>query len=139
MNENDEQETTTLASTKAEANLMVNGGVTYLHIPARDAHQSATFYDLVFGWTIHGRETERPSFDDGTGHLSGAWVTNLAAANEPGIMPYIYVERIDDTLQRIEAQGGEVVRAPYPEGTLWIATFRDPAGNLLGLWHESAV
>jgi hypothetical protein len=28
-----------------------------------------------------------------------------------------------------------IVDGPYPEGDLWVATFRDPAGNVLGIWH----
>ncbi len=36
-------------------------------------------------------------------------------------------------LGKIVAEGGAVVTAPYPEGDLWVATFRDPAGNVLGV------
>ena len=54
------------------------GGVSYLHIPAVDARQSAVFYETVFGWNVTGHDTARPSFDDGTGHVSGAWMTNQA-------------------------------------------------------------
>ncbi len=111
-------------------------GLSYLHLPAVDVHQSATFYEQVFGWTIRRRDTDHPSFDDRTGHVSGAWMTDLAISREPGLLPYIYVERIDETLKQVEAQGGEVVKAPYPEGNLWVATFRDPAGNVIGLWQE---
>lgn len=46
--------------------------------------------------------------------------------------------RIDEILQQIETQGGEIAKVPYPEGNLWVATFRDPAGNVIGLWHEGA-
>ena len=49
---------------------------------------------------------------------------------------YVFVERIDETLDRVEASGDEVVRAPYPEGDLWVATFRDPAGNAIGVWQQ---
>lgn len=35
-------------------------------------------------------------------------------------------------------QGAEVVSAPYPEGSLTIATVRDPAGNVIGVWQEAA-
>jgi len=62
----------------------------------------------------------------GTGHVSGAWVTDQAISREPGLLPYIYVDRIDDAIEQVEAQGGEIVKAPYPEGNLWVATFRDP-------------
>ena len=65
-------------------------------------------------------------------------MTDQAISREPGLLPYIYVERIDDTLEQVEAQGGEVVKAPYPEGNLWVATFRDPAGNVIGIWQEGS-
>jgi predicted enzyme related to lactoylglutathione lyase len=53
-----------------------------------------------------------------------------------GICPYVYVEDVDATLARIAQQGGAVVREPYPEGDLWVATFRDPSGNVLGVWQS---
>ena len=62
-------------------------------------------------------------------------MTGRVFAREPSLLPYIYVDRIDDAVARIAAHGGEVVKAPYPEGDLWVATFRDPAGNLIGLWQ----
>src|SRR5229473_2203948 len=138
MNHNDDQETKTATPTSVETRLARHGGLSYLHIPAVDVHQSASFYEQVFGWKIRGHDTDHPSFDDGTGHVSGAWMTDQAISREPGLLPYIYVDHIDDTIEQVEAQGGEVVKAPYPEGNLWVATFRDPAGNVLGLWQEGA-
>jgi predicted enzyme related to lactoylglutathione lyase len=35
-------------------------GISYLHIPARDPEQSATFYRAVFGWTVGG-SAEQPA------------------------------------------------------------------------------
>jgi uncharacterized protein len=110
-------------------------GISYLHIPARDPEQSATFYRAVFGWTVGG-SAEQPSFEDGTGHVIGHWVTDLPIVGEAGVIPYVYVDRVDDTLAKVEAQGGTTVKAPYPEGDLWVATFRDPAGNVLGIWQR---
>jgi predicted enzyme related to lactoylglutathione lyase len=54
------------------------------------------------------------------------------------VRPYIFVERVDETLDRVVACGGEVVTAPYPEGDLWVATFRDPPGNVLGVWQRGS-
>jgi predicted enzyme related to lactoylglutathione lyase len=53
-------------------------------------------------------------------------------------LPYIWVDDIDDTLARIESHGGEVGQRPQRvsgQGER-IATFRDPAGNLMGLYEE---
>jgi predicted enzyme related to lactoylglutathione lyase len=111
----------------------------YFEIPAVDVDQSVAFYEKVFGWNIRHRDTARPSFDDATGNISGAWVTGRAAARDGGLLPYVWVDNIDAMLTQITASGGLVVDAPSPDspgGNCWIATFRDPAGNLIGLYQE---
>ena len=95
----------------------------------------AAFYEGVFGWTVDANRPD-PSFEDGSGHVIGHFNADHAVAGEAGVRPYIYVDRIDETLERVSAHGGAVVTAPYPEGDLWVATFRDPAGNLLGVWQR---
>lgn len=109
-------------------------GVSFLNVPAEDPRATARFYRDVFEWKIRD-DSDEPSFEDGTGHVIGHFVTDAAVAGEAGIRPYVYVERVDDTLAKITAAGGEVVTAPYPEGDLWVATFRDPAGNVVGVWQ----
>jgi predicted enzyme related to lactoylglutathione lyase len=54
------------------------------------------------------------------------------------LLPYIYVDRIDDAVARVATSGGEIVKGTYPAGNLWIATIRDPAGNLIGLWQQQS-
>ena len=112
-------------------------GVSYLHIPARDAAASARFYRDVFGWQLHG-PPDGPGFSDGTGHVIGRWVTDHAVTGADGLRAYIYVADVDDTLDAITARCGQVVRPPYPEGTLRVALFADPAGNVLGIWQENS-
>jgi predicted enzyme related to lactoylglutathione lyase len=123
------------ATMSVDSGLARHGHVSYLEIPAIDVEQSAAFYEAVFDWSIRRNNTERASFDDGSGTLSGSLVTGRATSREPGLLPYIYVDGIDAVIGRIAARGGEVVKAPYPEGDLWVATFRDPAGNLIGIWQ----
>jgi uncharacterized protein len=112
------------------------GGVSYLQIPADDPRGSAAFYEAVFGWRLAG-EPDRPSFEDGTGHVIGHFVTGETVAGEAGVRPYVFVEHVDETLAKVVANGGEVVTAPYPEGDLRVATFRDPAGNVVGVWQRA--
>jgi len=50
-----------------------------------------------------------PSFEDGTGHVIGHFVTDLPVAGEGGVRPYIYVEGVDDALEKVAADGGEPV------------------------------
>jgi predicted enzyme related to lactoylglutathione lyase len=113
------------------------GGVSYLRIPAENPRRSAAFYEAVFGWSMRG-DREDPSFEDGTGHVIGHFVADLQVAGEAGVRPYIFVERVDETLDKVVAHGGEVVTPPYPEGDLWVATFRDPPGNVIGVWQQGS-
>jgi hypothetical protein len=121
----------------SDEGLATPGAITYLHIPAADVRRSAAFYGDVFGWRIHNADSGRPGFEDTSGRIGGAWVTNQAVASEPGLLPYIYVSDVDQTVARIKAGGGEIVSGPGPEGSLIVATFRDPAGNVVGLWHDT--
>jgi uncharacterized protein len=112
-----------------------HGHVSYLEIPAVDVQRSAAFYQAVFGWRIEPRDAGQVSFDDLSGDLIGRWVTGRAVSGTPGLMPYIYVDRIDEIAEQVAALGGEIIKSPYAEGNLWVATFRDPAGNMLGIWQ----
>jgi predicted enzyme related to lactoylglutathione lyase len=116
--------------------LFGHGRLSYVQIPAVDVRASSDFYARVFGWQARGGSDSHLSFSDATGDMIGAWVTGRAASREAGILPYIYVHGIDAILQRVIDSGGEIVAAPYAEGSLWVATFRDPAGNLLGVWQQ---
>lgn len=48
----------------------------------------------------------------------------------------MYVEDIDGVLARVPEAAGEVTTKPYPEGDLWVAMTRDPAGNAIGVWQH---
>jgi uncharacterized protein len=113
------------------------GGVSYLRIPSRNVEQSAEFYRAVFGWRLRG-SPESPSFSDGTGHVIGHWRTDLPAVGEAGVLPYIYVTHLNDTLREATERCAELVTPPYPEGNLRIATIREPAGNVIGIWQDGS-
>ncbi len=112
------------------------GGISYLHIPTKNAFEAGIFYETVFGWKLHG-DPAWPLFEDATGHVIGRWVTDLEVAPEStGVRPYVHVDSIDEVLDNAVANGGEVDRIPFQEGDIWVATFRDPSGTVIGLWQS---
>jgi uncharacterized protein len=121
-----------------EGEVFRSAGISYLRIPAEDPQTTAAFYKSVFGWTVD-KDRPDPSFEDGTGHVIGHIVADQPVAGEAGIRPYVYVDRVDQTLEKVAAHGGTVVTAPYAEGDLTVATFRDPAGNVVGVWQRGPI
>ena len=113
-----------------------NGKICYLEIPTQDIEQSATFYHRIFDWHIQKRGNGLTTFDDSVGQVSGRWVLNRPATSTIGLLVYIMVDDVTQTLEKIKAAGGNVVQeigADAPEIT---ARFSDPTGNILGLYQE---
>ncbi len=119
----------------SEPSVFRPNSISYLRLPATDVERAARFYGAVFGWEIR-RHATQPAFTDGSGHVIGHFVSDRSIAGAGGVCPYIYVDSIDAAVARICEQGGELVREPYAEGELWVATFRDPEGNELGVWQH---
>jgi uncharacterized protein len=115
-----------------------NGKICYLEMPATDIARSADFYRRVFGWNIRKRGDGSIAFDDTTGEVSGAWVLGRPPSGSPGLLFYVMVDSVAAAADAVVANGGEIVQpigADAPEIT---ARFRDPAGNVIGLYQEPA-
>ena len=113
-----------------------NGKICYIELPATDVGASSEFYGKVFGWNVRRRGDGSAAFDDGVGEVSGTWVLDRPPASAPGLMVHVMVDSVAATLNAIVANGGEVVQpigADAPEIT---ARFRDPAGNVMGLYQH---
>ena len=115
-----------------------NGKICYIQIPAIDIARSAEFYAKVFGWNVRQRGDGSTAFDDGVAEVSGTWVLGRPPASTPGLLVYIMVDSVAEKIETVVANGGEIVQpigADAPEIT---ARFRDPAGNIFGLYQNPA-
>jgi hypothetical protein len=87
----------------------------YAFLPgSRAAQPPSTRVCSDGSWTA---DRDDPSFEDGSGHVIGHFMADLPVAGEAGVLPYVFVERVDETLEKVVAHGGEVVTPPYPEAT----------------------
>jgi predicted enzyme related to lactoylglutathione lyase len=107
-------------------------------MPAIDIARSADFYRRVFGWNIRRRGDGSVAFDDTVGQVSGTWVVGRPPSTTPGLLFYIMVDSVAAAVDAVVANGGEIVQpigADAPEIT---ARFRDPGGNVIGLYQQPA-
>jgi predicted enzyme related to lactoylglutathione lyase len=113
-----------------------NGKICYVEIPATDIARSADFYRKVFGWNVRQSSHGRTSFDDGVNEVSGAWVSGRPPSPTPGLLIYVMVDSVEDTIRAIVENGGEIVQPVGGDAPEITARFRDPAGNVLGIFQQ---
>jgi hypothetical protein len=113
-----------------------NGKICYLEIPAIDIAISSSFYSTVFGWTLRQHADGSTAFDDGVNQVSGTWVLHRPPSAHPGIVISIMVNSAAATVDLITANGGHIVQPIDPNAREITAHFRDPAGNVLGIYQE---
>lgn len=124
--------------------------VVHFEIPADDLDRAKDFYGSVFGWQLQtmpmpgGEYTivsttpvdEQTQLPTEPGAINGGMMQR--DERTPGPVITIDVDAIDDALQQIEASGGSTVtpRTAIP-GMGAFAYFKDPEGNVLGLWETT--
>jgi uncharacterized protein len=115
---------------------LANGKVCYIEMPTTDVRRSADFYQEVFGWRVRQRGDGHTAFDDTTGQVSGTWVRGRLPAAEPGLLVYIMVDNVRTTIDAIIARGCEIVQPVGVDAPEITARFRDPGGNVIGLYQQ---
>jgi len=115
----------------------------HIDVPTRDLEASRRFYGEVFGWRFDeypgtsyvGITTSEDGILSGLGALADVVGRSTSST---GPLPYIRPGDFDATLTAIEQMGGEVL-IPKTDvlGYGWFAHFRDPDGNVIGLWQDA--
>jgi predicted enzyme related to lactoylglutathione lyase len=113
-----------------------NGKICYVELPATDIKRSAEFYQKSFGWNVRTRANGSVAFDDTTGQVSGSWVVGRSPASAPGILFYIMVDSVEASVAAVVKNGGAIVQKIGMDAPEITARFRDPGGNIVGLYQE---
>jgi predicted enzyme related to lactoylglutathione lyase len=113
-----------------------NGKICYIDIPATDVARSSNFYAKVFGWEIRQRSDGSTAFNDTVGQVSGTWSVGRAPASQPGLLIYVMVYDAEATVKAIVANGCEIVQPIGGDAPEITARFRDPGGNVMGIYQE---
>jgi predicted enzyme related to lactoylglutathione lyase len=124
--------------------------VVHFEIPAEDLTRARDFYGSVFDWQLQTMPMSGGEYtvvvttpvDDATqlptqpGAINGGIVQRDEQTPSPVIT--IDVDDIDTALQEIAARGGSTVTPRTAiSGMGAFAYFKDPEGNVLGLWETT--
>ena len=126
----------------------MTGRVVHFEIPFDDGDRARNFYKEIFDWQLvtmpemggYTLVMSGPSGDQGpteAGFINGGMLSREQAATS-GPVVVMDVPSIDETLEKIGGLGGSVVAPKTPVGDMGFAAyFKDPEGNVLGLWETT--
>jgi hypothetical protein len=123
------------------------GQVVHFEIPFDDPKRATEFYGQAFGWELDSMPEFQytmvrtaPVNEQGMptepGAINGGMMARQGEITNPVIT--IAVDDIDKSLETIGGLGGSTVMAKMPVGEMGFAAyFRDPEGNVMGLWQNA--
>lgn len=113
--------------------------VVHFEIPANDTKKVADFFSKTFGWKFSQFGTE------------DYWMAETGDAGKPGIngsimkrrdpaqpvVNSIQVDNIDAMADKVSKNGGVIVVPKFPIPHVgWLSYFKDPDGNIHGIWQD---
>lgn len=127
----------------------MSGRVVHFEIPYDDGDRARDFYREAFGWKLNempemrytiamSGPTSEQGMPDEPGYINGGMFER--SSDFPGTpMITVDVDSIDSALETIEKLGGSTAVAKMPVGDMGFAAyFKDPEGNVMGLWETAA-
>lgn len=125
----------------------MSGRVVHFEIPFEDGDRASEFYREAFGWELtsipemsYTMVTTGPTGEQGPtepGYINGGMLARGLPVGSPVVT--IDVDDMDAALEQVERLGGTVAAAKQAVGTMgFSAYFKDPEGNLMGLWQTAA-
>ena len=125
----------------------MSGKIVHFEIPYDQGDRAREFYEKAVGWDLQGWGGEveytlvstGPSGEQGPeepGFINGGMTPRGEMYTGPVVV--VDVDDIDGSLAMIEKLGGTTVQTRVPVGDMGFAAyFRDPEGNLMGLWQNA--
>ncbi|MBD3161817.1 MAG: VOC family protein [Candidatus Eisenbacteria bacterium] len=112
------------------------GRIVHVNIPSRDLEESRQFYGALFGWEFTPNAEHYVLFSDRGG--IGGGLTTRASPTKEGVLLFIAVADIPETLERVRRAGGSVELEKTPVGGPgFYAVFIDPHGNRIGIYSDA--
>lgn len=116
--------------------MSANETINYVEYPARDLAATKRFFQQAFGWSFEDYGPDYAAFS-GQGLDGGFFKSELAARTDEGsALVVLLSEKLEATLCKVVAAGGEIVKPifSFPGGRRF--HFTEPSGNELAVWSK---
>ncbi len=113
-----------------------HGVFSWVDVTSTDIEKSRKFYSDMFGWEIPPGPEEFGGYSMAS--VNGRMVAGVSPSMDPSMPPlwstYVDVASVDDTLDKVTANGGNVIVPAMDVGEAGrMAVFTDPDGAAIGL------
>lgn len=111
----------------------------YVEFAAKDLAATKAFFSVVFGWQFVDYGPEYTAFDN-QGLEGGFYYAEMASQTaNGGALLVFYSDNLEETLEKVEGNGGQVVKAifTFPGGRRF--HFVEPSGNEFAVWSNAVV
>lgn len=107
--------------------------IDYIELPVSDLPEAKRFYAAAFGWPFTDYGDDYASFEDG--RLNGGLTSDPTERSKAPLV-VLYATNLEETLDRVAASGGKILKPifAFPGGRRF--HFADPAGNELAVWSD---
>jgi uncharacterized protein len=108
----------------------------YVEFAAHDLAATKAFFERAFGWVFVDYGPDYTAFAD-QGLDGGFFKADLASTPQNGgALLVFYSARLEDTLAKVQASGGTVVKPTFsfPGGRRF--HFTEPSGNEFAVWSD---
>jgi predicted enzyme related to lactoylglutathione lyase len=123
-------------------------GVNLFNIPVDNMDRAKQFFTNTFGWSFmatgmdgdHHFATTVPTDENGIpttpGGINGG-IMQRGAYKQDVTSIFIKVNSIEDTIKKVEKNGGKVIMPKVPIADFaFLAQIKDTEGNLISLWED---
>lgn len=110
--------------------------INYIEFPSRDIKKTRDFFTTVFGWSFVDYGPEYTAFSN-EGINGGFYKSDLSVSTDNGsALVVFYSNNLEQTLSKIEAAGGTIIKPifSFPGGRRF--HFSDPNGNEYAIWSD---
>jgi len=110
--------------------------INYLEFPAKDIPATKAFFTAVFGWEYTDYGPDYVAVHH-AGIETGFYQSDLQVSMQTGsVLIVFFSESLEETLAKVEAAGGTIIKPifPFPGGRRF--HFTDPNGNEFAVWGE---
>lgn len=110
--------------------------INYVEMPSVNIESTKTFFSDAFGWSFVDYGPEYVAIEN-AGIDGGFFKSDHVATTENGsVLIVLYSADLEATLEKVEMNGGTIVKDifPFPGGRRF--HFKDPNGNEYAVWSE---